>query len=262
MPSIQYTLPFNKNSDLVLSPTELKETYLFGVPILDPATGQEMDNETVKFYIQSAQSEVEKYLNLKLNKQIIDEQKDFMLDDFQSWALVRVTYPVVEAHELKGFISDVQQIAYPKEWISSRKTSDGYLYHRNIYLIPGSSAAQTNAIVYSGISPHLGYFGQKQIPNYWRVKYCTGFDQVPKDIINIIGKKAAVQIFNILGDLILGAGIANTSIGIDGLSQSVASTASASYSGYGARISIYQKEIDSQLPLMKDYYRGITFMGM
>jgi len=114
-----------------MSPSELEETYFFGTPILDP-NGNPMPDETIAFYIDSAQKEVEKWLNLKLSKQVIQEEKDFSWNDFESWGYVRTTYPMVEPYSLFGYISDVQQIEYPPEWLSARKTSDGELYPRHL----------------------------------------------------------------------------------------------------------------------------------
>ena len=65
--------------------------------------------------------------------------------------------------------------------------------------------------------------------------------------------------FNIGGDLILGAGIASMSLGIDGLSQSVATTSSAENSGFSSRIIMYNKEIKSTLEKLKGIYKGINF---
>ena len=261
MPSVTYTAKYNKNDELVISPEELQELYFFGTPIVDP-NGSGMSTESIRYYIKAAQTEVEQWLNIKLNKQIIEEEKDFHWADFQSWGYIRLTYPIVEPVSLFGFISDVQQIQYPTEWLSVRKTSDGQLYHNNLYLVPGNSSARTNAIVYSGITPHLGFLGRTQIPNYWKITYCTGFDSIPENLKNFIGKLAAINIFHILGDIILGAGIANQSISIDGLSQSVATTASATNSGYGARIQGYWNDLKVQRQILQSYYRGFIMTAM
>lgn len=261
MPLINYSLVYGKNLDLVISPSELLELYFFGINI-DRQQGVDFSNETLRFYIAAAQQEVEKYLTIKLKKQIIEEKKDFYRSDFSNWSYLRVTYPVVKAHKLKGFISDTQQIDYPDEWLSVRTTNDGELYHRNIYLVPGSDAARTNSIVYSGISPHLGYFGIGQIPNYWKATYCTGFDKVPAELIDIIGKLAAINMFNVLGDIVLGSGIAAQSISIDNLSQNIQTTQSAENSAYSARIRMYLGELKKKLPQLKSYYYGIPFGTM
>jgi hypothetical protein len=132
-----------------------------------------------------------------------------------------------------------------------------------MYLVPsGNGTTHSQALTLSGIIPQLGYLGWKDIPNYWDISYVTGFKKVPQDIVNAVGKLASMQLFHIAGDLILGtAGIASQSISIDGLSQSISSTASATNSGYGARTLNYVNELKRELPRMKDFYKGFT-MGI
>ena len=65
--------------------------------------------------------------------------------------------------------------------------------------------------------------------------------------------------FNIAGDLILGAGIARQSLSIDGLAQQIDSTSSATNSGYGARIINYNKEIKETLERLQGTYKRINF---
>lgn len=257
MPQVTQTfkIKYRKNTGLVMSPAELLEQYFYGTPIKEQ-DGREMSENTIRLYIDAAQKEIEKFLNLKLKPQIIEEEKDFYWLDFRQWGFMRMTYMVRFPLDLIGFISDQEQIRYPREWLSFRKTSDGELYHRNLYLVPGNNNVRTNAIVFSGVTPHLGFLGRHEIPNYWRVTYCTGFDKVPSDLVNFIGKLAAINIFHILGDLIIGAGIASQSIGIDGLSQSIATTSSATNAGYGARIIGYTNDLKLSLPKLDSYYKG------
>jgi len=259
MPSITLKCPYGQN-EMVMSPTEMLETYFYGIDICK--NGKVISNEMMKMYLQAATEEVEKALDIKIVPQIVAEDQDFWLNDWKAWGYIKMTYPIRKAHELKGFINDVQQIVYPQEWLSSRRTSDGELYFRNLYLVPTNGAATTNAVVFSGITPHLGFFGNKQIPNYWRAQYCTGFDKVPKDLLNFIGKMAAINLFHILGDIILGAGIASQSIGIDSLSQSIATTSSATNAGYGARVTGYLKDMKASWPNLKSYYKGFTMTSL
>ena len=254
---IEYGLKYKKNGGTVISPSELQDQYFFGTPIVD-SNGNPMSEENIRYYIEAAQKEVEKWLNIKITKQVISEEKDFTWADFREWGFMRLTYMCVKPISLFGFISDVQQIEYPQEWLSARKTSDGELYHRNLYLVPGNNAARTGAIVYSGITPHLGFLGRYQIPQYWKITYCTGFVNPPEDLKNFIGKLAAINIFQIIGDLILGAGIASQSLGIDGLSQSIVTTSSATSSGYGSRIISYTEDLKRQKPILESYYRGFN----
>jgi hypothetical protein len=101
------------------------------------------------------------------------------------------------------------------------------------------------------------------VPNYWTLTYITGFHNIPKDILEAIGKQAAISVFTILGDIVVGAGIASKSQSIDGLSQSISTTASAMYNAFSARIGQYEKDLEKTLiPRLKARYVGITLMSM
>jgi len=261
MPSLQFDILFKKNEGLILSPQELLELYFYGIKI-ESEDGTEISNQVLATYIEAAQREIEKYLNIKLVPQIIEEDKDFYREDFRHFNYLRTTYPVVEAISLFGFFADVKQIEYPPEWLSERRTSDGELFHRHVYIIPGFKEAEIFPIIFSGITPHLYFLGQPSLPNYWKIKYKTGFDTVPKDLLEVVGKLAAIKLFHILGDLILGAGIASTSLGIDALSQSISTTSSATNSGYGSRILGYVEDIKRALEKLKNYYKGFTVQSL
>ena len=100
------------------------------------------------------------------------------------------------------------------------------------------------------------------IPDYWRVQYITGWDvdQMPMDLINLLGKLASFGPASIAGDLILGiAGVSGQSLSIDGLSQSISTTASATSAGYSARLLQYQKEIKETVGRLKLVYDEVKF---
>ena len=121
----------------------------------------------------------------------------------------------------------------------------------------GTAVATANAeVILSGLTTQLGSQHFLMIPDYWDFQYITGFDldHLPMDLINIMGMMACFGPLGIAGDLILGAGIAAQSLGIDGLSQSISSTASATNSGYGARIIQYQKNIAETVKKIKLVY--------
>nr|DAV03597.1 MAG TPA: head to tail adaptor [Herelleviridae sp.] len=81
-------------------------------------------------------------------------------------------------------------------------------------------------------------------------------DTLPSDIKHMITLKASSNmILQVAGDLILGAGIASSSIGIDGLSQSIQTTSSAMYSGYSSRVDYYEKQYDALKKAVKAQYK-------
>lgn len=98
------------------------------------------------------------------------------------------------------------------------------------------------------------------MPGMMRVDYRAGFEQVPADILQAIYLIAAMNVLNPAGDLIVGAGIASSSLSFAGLSQSVNTTSSATNAGYGSRIIQYNKELESLLPRLRAYYHGAALM--
>lgn len=240
MGSIVYDIKFQQNDGLLVSPSFLIDNCLYGVQLCT-SDGRTLSYDTMKNYILAAQAEVERYLDLKLNHEIIEERKDFYLEDWKAWGYVRCTYPINKAFALDGWVNTIRQVQYPKEWLSSRKTSDGRLFQRNLYIVPvGSAVANFQSIVFSGITPHLGFLNMAHIPNYWNITYGTGFDKMPEDIIKAIMYLAAIPMYMWLGNAILPyPGLNSYSISIDGLSQSRATDAG----GYKTRIDQLKQDL-------------------
>lgn len=258
---ITYNLLSGKNNNLPIGPTEVASLYFFGIPIVD-TTGNTMSDNAIVFQIRQATEEVEGYLNCKLTKQVIQESQSYMLNDYKAWGYIPSSFPVICPVSLSGRLGTVEQVIWPSEWLSARKTNDGISFFRQAFMIPTSGAMKSNSIVYSGISPTLGWFGQSTIPNYWIFTYVTSFERIPEDILSAIGMLASIKIYHQLGDIILGAGIASQSIGIDGLSQSISTTSSATNAGYGARIIGYLADLKIGLPRLKAKYDGITITSL
>lgn len=265
MPTLSLDFKYNKENSLVISPLELQEIYFYGITIQD-RSGKTLSPQVYKHFISAAQQEIEKYLGIKLGKQIIKENLDFMGDEFREFGYIQTTYPVVKPMKLTGFLGQVKQLEYPSQWLSSRKTSDGETYYRRLFIVPAQNAevsATGVSVLYSGVLPNIGMAGMRYIPNYWYVEYCTGFDRIPQDILDVVGKLASLGLFNIAGDIALGqAALANYSLSIDGLSQSIGTTNSATNAAFGARIVQYNKELKDSLAKLRSYYRGIGCVSM
>lgn len=254
MPTLTLKSSYKIDSSQVLSASELKEIYLFGIPVKD-REGNLIPDSTFDYYIQSCTEQVENYLSLLFKKQVYTETLSFSAEDYWNWGYLRTTYPIVTPFLLEGFLNTTKQVSYPKEWLTAKRSNDGVLYHRNLYIVPaGNSTSLTQAQLFTGLIPNLTYLGLARIPDYWTANYVTGFNKVPKNLIDIIGKLSAINIFRIAGDLILAPGISSFSLSIDGLSQSQSAKA------YDARITAMLSDLTQRLlPQAKDYYKGIMF---
>lgn len=91
------------------------------------------------------------------------------------------------------------------------------------------------------------------------VKITCKIHTMPSALIKAVNYIAAMLPLDTAGDLLLGAGIAQQNISIDGLSQSIASTASATSAGYGARIISYKDQLKYTLNSLRNKYKMPSF---
>jgi len=266
MTTVSYKIKYRKNEGLMFSVNELLTLYFYGINI-QSFDGVEFDNQIVRYYILQAQKEIENYLQVKLDKKLITETLSYYSKDYYNkFPYFKTKYPVNEVFTLMGLLGTAEQIVYPKDWLKSKVDSEGD-YTKAFSLVPtgtGAGVSGNQDVILTGIMRDIGIRAYKNVPDYWDVQYLSGYDfnNTPNDIVGVIGKLASIGVFAMAGDLIVGAGIANYSLSIDGLSQSIGTTSSATNSGYGARITQYSKEVKETLNRIKFKYRGINIASM
>lgn len=239
----------------VLTIEQLKAIYLYGMNLTED-TGAAYPDELYAHYIRMAIDQVEKELDIKLlPTKIVGEKYDFYRRDYQNFGFVQLReYPIisVEKYALRYPGSPTEIIKFDPSWIQVDKAAG----HLQVY---PSTGLYTNAFVSAGggYLP-LIYGGAEYLPNLIEIDYTAGFElgKLPTGLLEVVGKKASTGPLNTAGDLIAGAGIATKSLSIDGLSQSVGTTSSATNAGYGARLIQYEKEVKAQMKILKGYFKG------
>lgn len=270
MPTITLNFKSQKATDnQIISAQELKDQFLYGIKI--QKDGRELPDSTYNDWIQFAKKDIERSLSIKLDLQIFTENKDFHLDDWRSWSQVKATFPIVCPIALDGYLGQTKQVAFPKEWLSVRKTSDNETYSRLIHVVPNQSVTyQQSAALYLGVFPNMGWMGAgTNTPEYWTIEYITGFLTVPIDIKTAIGMLAALNILTVANETIASAlgilGGNSKSISIDGLSQSTSMYINGQTGIFGARIKQYTETLngvgsqDGLIQKLKDYYGSIVW---
>lgn len=254
MPQIDFISYCNKSDGLILSPSELLDRYFHGIPVKD-RYGNPVSNSAIENAIAATQKEIENFLTIKVTKQIVEEDVSFYGMDFKAWGFTNTSLPVNKPLKMIGHLVDQKQIEFPKEWLSSKQTTTKQ-FNRQVFIIPNASkdGQITSTIVYYGLIPQIGMLGVQNIPHFWKISYVTGYDEVPADISEAIGKLAAINLFLIIGDLVLPPGLNSTSISIDGLSQNY-----NTQGGYQTRIKSYLESLKETLPRLKSIYKGIVF---
>lgn len=260
MPSISFVSKYKVDLTTIISSKDIRDNYLFGISL--EKNGKVITDDMIDYYISAATESIERELNIKLAKTIISEQKDFYADDWKTWGYIKGTYPIVCPLYLNGKLGSIEQVRYPLSWLSARKTSDGKLFSRLLYMVPNTGASYSEVVVFSGLMPLTRTYGsQPQIPNYWQLSYITGFDRVPQDIINAISKLATINILMIASDfLVRNLGVSSQSVSIDGLSQSTSSFVNGQSGIFGSRVKQYTDELTKEIANLRNYYNDILMV--
>lgn len=233
---------------------QLKRRYLFGIDTTNDR-GEEMTDDVYQHYIIAAIRALEHDLDIPILPTTFLEFHDYFREDYRAFSFIQLdNYPVISVEEYRvQYPSGQTVVVFPPEWFRLDPAKG------QIQVVPTAGTLSEFLVGQGGSFLPAIYNGMDFLPQLFRLEYTAGFGrgQVPRDIIDMIGKLAAMGPFNIFGDLITGAGIGNLSLSLDGLSQSITTTQSAMYGGYGSRVLQYSKEVKERLPILRRYYKGL-----
>lgn len=249
------------SKSLVFSVSEYKEQFLWGIPLCNPITNQNISDDVFRQKLLSAQHFLEEYLGIKLFKQVVEENKDFVREEFYSWGFIKTSWQINEPLLLQGCLNNQVSLTYPKEWLSVKQSSTGMRFPQ-LYIVPNGQNNSAVSFLGSSYSQYFSLQGTRIIPNYWKIKYCTGFDKIPPDLISIIGKLAAIEILPVIEMSVGGVGagmfgLSSQSLSLDGISQSVSKSNGGNI--FQSRLKQYGEELLKDLPRLRSIYVGIRF---
>jgi hypothetical protein len=233
----------------------LKDNYLFGIPLED-MYGKQMDNGLLEHYIKAAVEQAQRAFQIVMEPQdVATEIHDYYAGDYNSWSFLQLhKKPVIEVSSLSMWFGTNKMFDIPKDWIRIDAIS-GQL---QLFPVSGSSGSLILTQNGSFIPFTVGMYSYA--PSIWRVSYKAGIEDIPEDLVEYIMKRASIGVLQVWGDLIIGAGISNQTISIDGLSQSIGTTQSPEFSGAGARIKNYMDDMKVLEARLKDTYLGINMV--
>lgn len=237
------------------TPTEMKKRALFGIPLKSALTGEEIDDETLKHYIDSAISEIEHELDMYITPVTFEEKHDYRRHEFTwNYNYLKLYHPniiSVEKVELTFSNQDDELgfVNFPLEHVHVMP-QEGV-----IQLVPafGTSLSGFLLSAFSGTQFHaLRAIGLNEFPGGVRVKYTAGFEKgkIPQAMIELIENMAAWKLLSFIGPLIF----PHTSVGVsmDGVSQSVGTPGPQFLVN---RIKDLGEIIDRQKIAIKGYYQ-------
>ena len=116
----------------------------------------------------------------------------------------------------------------------------------------------------SGLFGRLMGGGRRRYPDAFFIDYTTGYESVKefharsRELFQVIGMVSAINLLNDYGDG-RSPGLASSSISLAGISESYATTQSATNALYGARILNFEKQLKAFYKENKNKYSGLLF---
>ncbi len=253
----------------VVTPDDIRFTYLWGTDFR-ATNGESFTDEQTQFFIDSALAEIERRLDITIKKRRIrcnaKERKlikgvDYDVDEavynfkyarIARYGLIKTRQkPIIQLHKLE-LLSRLQGAKNLTATTVADKTK-GLLMLMERPLKPSETS--------SGIQAAIGMYGNqtRNLQLFYAIDYDAGFetsDEIPDDLRQVIAKQAAVSLLNIIGDGLM-SGFSSSSLSMDGLSESFSSTQSATSAYFGARIKVYQDEIEDYIKENKNRFANM-----
>jgi hypothetical protein len=211
---------FNPQFSLAdLTAKYLKDNYLTGFTFTG-SDGQELPPAFYEDKIANAISKLEDITHIDvLQREVCGEKHDYFTTDYLNYAFMQLfRVPALSVREVRAVYPTGQVIQiFPQEWVRL------FVEHGQFHLVPTSgSLAQVMLGGGNGYLPFI-FGGLSYLPQLWEVDYSSGFAEnaVPREIVSVICKLAAIEILTLMSDLVGPIGIASSSLGIDGMSQSI-----------------------------------------
>lgn len=239
----------------------------FGIDITDPRTGEHLPDAFYKSKIEAAVALAEKMLDIVILPRYVTEHADFYRNDFESFMYIHAAQkPVLQLEKVALEYGPQMVFNYPPDWWRVYQLNGHFEMLPTLLLSGGSNLSLAQA--YSGYPMIAGVpytTGNEFAPQMFHVEYVAGMlpparrgvtqpYEMHPDLWNLIVKIALKEVFQQWGRLIIGAGIANMTFSIDGVSQSIDTTQSAMYGGAYADISQLDRDIEQLYNGLKSYY--------
>lgn len=241
----------------------------FGITVTDPRTGEHLPDAFYNSKLESAVAQVEKMLDIVILPRVLTEHHDFYRNDFESFMYIHTHQkPILQLEDVRLEYGGNLIYSYPKHWWKVYKLA-GHIEMSPNAMLSGQQGNLNLAQAYTGYPMIAGVpqtvGNNSYAPQLFEVTYVGGMlppkrrgvtqnHEMHPDLWNLILKIALKEVFQQWGRLIIGAGIANMNINIDGVSQSIDTTQSAMYGGAFADISQIDRDIIDLTKSLKAYY--------
>lgn len=242
-----------------VTPDDCRYTYLWGTDF-KATNGTYFTDEQIQFFINEATRYLERELNISIIKTRIKSQAedrnfikgkdydveeplyDFSYRKIQRYGMIQTKHrPIINVEKCELINRSGHNTDLLSDCTVNRQ--QGVIKFLKRPYMPSDTGR--------GISTAIGRYGSETFQNhlFYAVDYTAGYkssDDIPADLRQIIAKVAAISLLNIIGDGLM-SGFSSSSLSMDGISESFSSTQSATSAYFGARIAVYQKEVENYI---------------
>ena len=245
----------------VITPDDIRYTYLWGTDF-KATNGMSFTDEQIQWFIDAGLAEMERALNINIKKKIIKSTLTIEKNH-----LPKTDYDIEEPlYDFKfskiqryGMIQTKQRpiLNVTRCTLINKGQND------DVDLLSSTTLDKKNGVIkflkrpwkpsdtHVGISDSISRYGAETWNShlFYAVDYAAGYetsDEIPNDLRQRIGQMIAIAMLNIIGDGLM-SGFSSSSLSMDGVSESFSSTQSATSAYFGARIAVYQKEVQEYI---------------
>lgn len=254
-------------ADYGWTPEVIKEHYMYGIRVQNPETGKEMDDSFYNHIFEIAIDKAEKSLDISIIPDFQDEQRDYYEQDFNSYMFVHAyKKPILQVENLQLHFNGRPIYQYPANWWKVEHVDGQIQLYPTALMQVGQGASYSSAISgYPYLAGMMPPQGNTYAPQMIRLEYISGMLprrragvskpwECPPSLEQLVIKYALKEIYQVWGNLIIGAGIANKSLDVDGISETIGTTQSAMYGGASAQIIQIDSDIKELLKALQSYF--------
>jgi len=244
----------------ICTPDDLRYTWVFGTDFR-ATNGQLFSDQQIKYYIDNAIAEIERRLNITIKKKRIrcnperkglEKGKDYDIEealyDFKFARIQRYGaiplrhHPIIKVHRF-DLLSRFQN--------TERSLLGNTIVDRTKGMLKLMERPLRPSETIRGIQTATNMYGTETLSMhlFYDIDYDAGYEtasDVPLDLREAIAKSAAIALLNVVGDGLM-SGFSSSSLSMDGMSESFSSTQSATSAYFGARIKVYQDELEKYI---------------
>lgn len=243
----------NVQNSSIMTPADIRNNFLYGIPQTN-YLGQTLTDDNIRFHIDAATDWLERELQISIRQRYWQQERhDYVATDYFNFGTIRLNHvPLLKVTQYLVIYPDTgQTTSFPLEWVQT----DAEGITGEIQLVPGVGSANAFVIGMGNTLLPMIFKTSDYLPDLFKISYISGFpnNKVPGNILQVIGKKVAIDILLQVSNALLAQGTVGQSLSIDGMSQSTQKLPFI----YMGQISMLQKQIDAEISTLRSFYSGL-----